>query len=132
MRNSLISICLIFSLLTFPLYLGAKKTVKANFSPFNYGIIDGWYIATVKSQNAEAKTITSHSLNVKVVNNRVTVIIFKNGSFYKSGYNSFGYFYNGGNLSIETDINGNFSAAYTRIIIITTEGNTSDYYIRIE
>lgn len=131
MRNSVISICLIFSILTFPLYLGAKKKVKPNFSPFNYGIIDDWYIATVKFEDDKAFTISSYFWKVRVVNNRVIVISIKNGSFYQSVFD-FNYLYSGGNLSIETDYNGNFIAATTRVIIVKPEGSRIDYYIRIE
>lgn len=132
MRISIKTVCLFFFIITFPLYLGAEKNVNNLIASFNDEIEDGWYVANVRYQNFNTYTRSSYSLNVKVVDDRVTVIDFGNGGSVHSGYNSSGYFYNGGYLSFETDYEGNIVAATTRVTINSSDGNTLYYDIRIE
>ncbi len=75
-----------------------KSTSKIAISQLNkkllseYGIDNGWYIATVKYHNMNSGTFSRYRLKVKVEYDRVTAIDFGNGGSVHSGYNSSGYF----------------------------------------
>ena len=94
-------------------------------------IENGWYTATVKYFNSSTYTRSTYTLNVRVENDRVTAIDFGNGGSVHSGYNNSGYFYSGGYLYFETDINSNIVAATTKVTV-TKNGSSVSYSIRID
>jgi hypothetical protein len=97
-----------------------------------YGIDNGWYVATVKYHNFNSGTFSRYRLKVKVEYDRVTAIDFGNGGSVHSGYNSSGYFYSGGYLSFDKDYNGEITSASAKVKIIEANSNLITFDITIE
>ena len=89
----------------------------------NYGDIpDGWYKAKVRYTNYSTGTNSIYALNVGIEYGRISKIDFGNGGSVHSGYNNEGYIYSGGNLSYDTDYNGNIVAASATVTISDNNG----------
>lgn len=111
----------------------AKFTASNNFVSTNFtSIEDGWYKSIVKYYNYNSGTRSTYTLNVKVEYNRVTVIDFGTDGSVHAGYNSSGYIYSGGYLSLERDFNNDVVGAYGKVSITLQNGNIITYDIDIE
>ena len=98
----------------------------------DYNIDNGWYVATVKYHNFNSGTYSRYRLKVKVEYDRVTAIDFGNGGSVHSGYNSSGYFFSGGYLSLDKDYNGEIISASAKVKIIEANSNLITFDIIIE
>jgi hypothetical protein len=86
----------------------------------------------VKYHNFNSGTYSRYRLKVKVEYDRVTAIDFGNGGSVHSGYNSSGYFYSGGYLSLDKNYNGEIISASAKVKIIEANSNLITFDIIIE
>lgn len=110
------------------LLLGFNK-VKAQYLHYeplpvagqsNASISDGWYNATVVYQNFTTNYKAKYSLKVKVERNSIVAIKFSDGELH-SGYNSSGYSWSGGYISIQKDLDGEITSATATVKIVDSD-----------
>lgn len=89
---------------------------------YGKGLKDGWYEATVKYSNSNTYTRSTYTLHVEVSSNRVIKIDFGDGGSVHSGINNSNYYYSGGFLNFQYDLDRNIIGATTRVTV--QRGNT--------
>lgn len=96
--------------LAYQVFVKTKAFLEAEANSLglnDVGLSDGTYVATVIYSNPSTRTISTYTLEVKVVENRVVKIDFGNGGYVHTGINYSGYVYEGGRLLLN---DGNYIA----------------------
>jgi hypothetical protein len=112
--------------------LSADERSKQNLDNIQALLENGWYKATVDYFNYATGHMVEYILNVYVESNRVTKIDFGNGGSVHNGYNSSGYYYEGGRLKFQLNFSNQIIKATTTVTISMANGDIREYTITIK
>lgn len=129
MKKIILATCITVFLGGIPLCISAQAPFTTYKSIRNV-LENGIYDATIYYSSSTGQK-SKYTLNVKVVDDRVTAIYFGNNGSVHVGYNNEGYSYSGGTLSFSKSYNGEITRATTLVQIKYSNGTIQQFKIEL-